>query len=151
MHPRDMDPAARREMQLQIMDRANLSHPITGFLSLMRSRTMAELADWMEIHEPKACSLCEFTPETWTPPRWKCSYKWIILCPSCGAGQWLNSPTEWKLMSPRHTPSNSLSLRKQSTGTIRKNELLSRKVEEAQLGLYTRTKNISLKNASTPN
>ena len=62
------------------------------------------------------CSLCEKTPTIWTPPRWKCSYKWtkriyctqsIVMCPSCGAGQWLTySPTEWKFTAHPKTHHN---------------------------------------------
>ena len=79
---------------------------------------------------------------TWTPPRWKCSYKWtkriyrtrsIVMCPSCGAGQWLNySPTEWKVTTSKHT---TIFSQETINWKDRKDELVSRKTE--QLALYT--------------
>ena len=98
---------------------------------------------WSANKEELICSLCEKTPTTWTPPRWKCSCKWteriyctrlIVMCPSCGAGQWLNyspSTTEWKVTTPRHTIIFSQETINQED---RKDELVSRKTE--QLALY---------------
>jgi hypothetical protein len=57
----------------------------------------------------------------------------IVLCPSCGAGQWLNysKRTEWKATNPRHTTIYS---QETINWDNRKNELVSRKTE--QLALY---------------
>jgi hypothetical protein len=97
---------------------------------------------WSAAKDELICSLCEKTPTTWTPPRWKCSYKWteriyrtrsIVMCPSCRAGQWLNySPTEWKVTTPRHT---TIFSQETINWTDKKSELVSRKTE--QFALYT--------------
>ena len=55
------------------------------------------------------------------------------MCPSCGAGQWLNySPTEWKVTTSKHT---TIFSQETINWKDRKDELVSRKTE--QLALYT--------------
>ena len=55
------------------------------------------------------------------------------MCPSCGAGQWLNySPTEWKVTTPRHT---TIFSQETINWEDKKDERVSRKTE--QLALYT--------------
>ena len=55
------------------------------------------------------------------------------MCPSCGAGQWLNySPTERKVTSPRHT---TIFSQETINWEDKKEELVCRKTE--QLALYT--------------
>jgi hypothetical protein len=57
----------------------------------------------------------------------------IVMCPSCGVGQWLNySPTEWKVTTPRHT--TTIFSQETINWEDRKDELVSRKTE--QLALY---------------
>ena len=49
------------------------------------------------------------------------------MCPSCGAGQWLNySPTEWKVTTPRHT---TIFSQETINWEDKKDELVSRKTE----------------------
>ena len=87
-------------------------------------------------------SLCEKTPMTWTPPCWKCSYKWteiiyltrsIVMCPSCGAGQPMAELLTYWVES--HHPETHHDLFTGNNQLGRQNgELVSRKTE--QLALY---------------
>ena len=111
---------------------------------------------WSSAKEELICSLCEKTPMRWTPPCWKCSYKWIeriyrtwsiVLCPHAERGNgWTTHLLSGK--SPAQDTQQSVH-RKQSIGTTERMNLSPERLNNSHS--THRTENTSPKNKSTPN